>query len=128
MKKSPKPIFIILVAFANDLVVVPVLNKIDLPNADPDSVKNQLQQLFDISPDSVLCASAKLGIGIEEIFQEIVRRIPPPNRHGKLGTNLRFLLQVGNNFLEVNFYGSFVFPNFQLLACEEVFNILFCLL
>jgi translation elongation factor EF-4 len=93
--KFPKPIFIILVAFANDLVVVPVLNKIDLPNADPDSVKNQLQQLFDISPDSVLCASAKLGIGIEEIFQEIVRRIPPPNRHGKLGTNLRFLLQVG---------------------------------
>lgn len=73
---------------------MPVINKIDLPNADPDTVKQQLELLFDIDPESVLLASAKTGLGIDRIFEEVVRRIPPPNRHGKLGQRLRFLLQV----------------------------------
>jgi GTP-binding protein LepA len=65
-----------------------------LPNADPDAVKYQLEQLFEIDPKSVLLASAKTGLGIGRIFQEIIRRIPPPNRHGQLDNRLRFLLQV----------------------------------
>ena len=89
----------VLVAFGSDLVVVPVINKIDLPNADPDTVKQQLETLFDIDPDSVLLASAKTGLGIDRIFEEVVRRIPPPNRHGQLGQRLRFLLQVYNSKL-----------------------------
>ena len=79
-------------AFANDLVVIPVLNKIDLPNADPEAVKDQLQNLFEIEKGDVLCASAKKGIGIQEIFEAVVDKIPPPNRHGKAET-LRFFLQ-----------------------------------
>ena len=47
-------------AFGNDLVVVPVLNKIDLKNADPEAVKEQLFMLFDIDPDDILLASAKM--------------------------------------------------------------------
>ena len=43
---------------------MPVINKIDLPNADPDTVKQQLELLFDIDPESVLLASAKTGLGI----------------------------------------------------------------
>ena len=79
-------------AFANDLVVIPVLNKIDLPNANPEAVKDQLQNLFEIDKDSVLCASAKKGIGIQEIFEAVVDKIPPPSKHGK-GSTLRFFLQ-----------------------------------
>ena len=66
-------------AFANNLTVVPVLNKIDLPNANPDLVKHQLKNLFEIDPNDVLLASAKMGIGIKEIFNAVVDRIPPPN-------------------------------------------------
>ena len=65
-------------AFANNLAVIPVLNKIDLPNADPDLVKEQLKNLFEIEPNEVLLASAKLGIGIKEIFDAVIHKIPPP--------------------------------------------------
>ena len=66
-------------AFSNNLIVVPVLNKIDLPNAKPDVVKEQLKTLFEIEPEDVLLASAKMGLGIKEIFDAVVHRIPPPN-------------------------------------------------
>lgn len=79
-------------AFANDLVIIPVLNKIDLPNANPEAVKEQLLNLFDIDPSQVLMASAKAGIGTEDIFEAIIERIPPPNRHGQL-SKLRCFLQ-----------------------------------
>ena len=65
-------------AFANNLTVIPVLNKIDLPKADPDLVKEQLKNLFDIEPSEVLLASAKLGIGIKDIFDAVIHKIPPP--------------------------------------------------
>ncbi|KAF7265396.1 hypothetical protein GWI33_021189 [Rhynchophorus ferrugineus] len=66
-------------AFGNDLVIVPVLNKIDLKNANPDRVCRQLESLFDINPNEVLKVSAKLGIGIDEMLEAIVTRLPPPN-------------------------------------------------
>ena len=65
-------------AFANNLTVVPVLNKIDLPNAKPELIKEQLKNLFEIDPKDVLLASAKMGIGIKDIFEAVVQRIPPP--------------------------------------------------
>ncbi|KAJ8942366.1 hypothetical protein NQ318_000346 [Aromia moschata] len=65
-------------AFGNDLVIVPVLNKIDLKQADPDRVCGQLKSLFDIEPDSVLRISAKLGTGIEKVLEAIVTRLPSP--------------------------------------------------
>lgn len=61
------------------LTVVPVLNKIDLKNADPDKVCIELSMLFDIDPESVLRISAKIGTGIETVLRSIVERIPPPN-------------------------------------------------
>jgi elongation factor 4 len=65
-------------AFANNLTVVPVLNKIDLPNSNPALVKEQLMNLFEIDPSDVILASAKMGIGIKEIFDAVINRIPPP--------------------------------------------------
>ena len=72
--------------------IIPVINKIDLPHADPDRVKDQLFNLFDIDPDSCLLASAKAGIGIEDIFQAVISDIPAPDKHGA-DSILRFFLQ-----------------------------------
>jgi len=66
-------------AFANDLAIVPVLNKIDLPGAKPEEVKEQMANLFEIEPDQVISASAKLGIGVKDIFEAVVSRVPPPS-------------------------------------------------
>ncbi|KOB74883.1 Uncharacterized protein OBRU01_08607, partial [Operophtera brumata] len=62
----------------NDLVIIPTLNKVDLPRADPEKVKMQLQSLFNIHPDSVMSISAKKGWGVKELLQEVIERIPPP--------------------------------------------------
>lgn len=63
----------------NNLVIIPTLNKVDLPRADPENVKTQLKSLFNISPDTVLSISAKKGWGIEELLDAVIERIPPPN-------------------------------------------------
>lgn len=65
-------------AFDQDLTILPVINKIDMAAADPDRIKLQLQNLFDFNPDEVLLASAKAGIGIKEVLDAIVTRIPKP--------------------------------------------------
>jgi len=63
-------------AFEQDLTVIPVINKIDLPAADPDRVALQLEKLFDFKPEDMIRASAKSGIGIKEILDAIVTDIP----------------------------------------------------
>ena len=71
-------------AFGNDLTILPVLNKVDLPGAKPDEVKEQLMSLFDIEPESVLLCSAKTGVGVREILEKVITHFPAPDRHGKL--------------------------------------------
>src|SRR5678815_3682647 len=61
-----------------DLVIVPVINKIDLPSARPDEVAEDVGSLLGVDPDAVLRVSAKEGINIEQILEAIVTRIPPP--------------------------------------------------
>ncbi|KAH6763496.1 Small GTP-binding protein [Perilla frutescens var. hirtella] len=70
--------------------IIPVINKIDLPTADPDGVKEQLAESFDLDPSEALLASAKTGEGLEEILEAIVERIPPPC--GTTDLPLRMLL------------------------------------
>nr|CAD7261349.1 unnamed protein product [Timema shepardi] len=65
-------------AFYKELTIIPVLNKVDLKNADPERVKEQMKTLFDINPSDILQISAKLGTGVEDVFHAIVERIPPP--------------------------------------------------
>src|SRR5690625_392540 len=65
-------------AVDNDLDLIPVINKIDLPNADPERVTPELVDVIGIDPDDVILASAKDNIGIEEILEAVVERIPPP--------------------------------------------------
>jgi GTP-binding protein LepA len=65
-------------AMRQDLVIIPVLNKIDLPSAQPDVVIEELESVLAIPREEVLLASAKEGIGIAEILEAIVLRVPPP--------------------------------------------------
>src|SRR3954471_10803857 len=62
------------------LKLIPVINKIDLPNADLPSVHRQLEEILAIPAAEAIHASAKMGIGIEEILEAIVHRIPPPEK------------------------------------------------
>lgn len=65
-------------AVEQDLVIIPVINKIDLPNADPERVKEELVSVLGIDPDDVLEVSAKAGTGITELLDGIVQRVPAP--------------------------------------------------
>ena len=73
-------------AMQHDLAVVPVINKIDLPSANPDFIKEQLEDVLQIESDNAVLVSAKEGIGIDELMESITNLIPPPegNEHGTL--------------------------------------------
>ena len=65
-------------ALDNDLAIVPVLNKIDLPSADPDRVKKEIEDVIGLDASGALAVSAKAGIGIAELLEAIVVNVPPP--------------------------------------------------
>ncbi len=65
-------------AMENDLTIIPVINKIDLPNADPEKVKDELVQNIGFDRDEILCCSGKTGEGVEELLNRIIERIPSP--------------------------------------------------
>ncbi|MFZ4765518.1 MAG: translation elongation factor 4 [Roseimicrobium sp.] len=65
-------------ALQQKLYVIPVINKIDLPSADVEKCKKQLEDILQLSADEAVPASAKMGIGIEDILEAIIRLIPPP--------------------------------------------------
>lgn len=65
-------------ALENDLEIIPVLNKIDLPGADPERVKREIEEVIGLDCSNAILASAKQGIGINEILEAVVERIPPP--------------------------------------------------
>src|SRR5438093_10359833 len=67
-------------AHKQGLTIVPVINKIDLPNADVASVHRQLEEILAIPSEEAIHASAKMGIGIDEILEAIVHRIPAPEK------------------------------------------------
>jgi GTP-binding protein LepA len=70
-------------ALEHDLTIIPVINKIDLPAADVERVKHEIEELLVIEGSDAIPASAKEGIGIEEILEAIVTRIPPPQPKGE---------------------------------------------
>src|SRR5246127_5362956 len=68
-------------ALEHDLTIIPVINKIDLPAADPERVMGDVEESLIIERSECILASAKNGIGIEDILEAIVTRIPPPKGH-----------------------------------------------
>jgi GTP-binding protein LepA len=65
-------------ALENNLEIIPVLNKIDLPAADPERVAEEIEQTIGLDCSDIVHASAKAGIGIEQILERIVKHVPPP--------------------------------------------------
>ena len=65
-------------ALENDLEIIPVLNKIDLPGAEPERVKQEIEEIIGLDCSGAILASAKEGIGIVEILESIVKLVPPP--------------------------------------------------
>lgn len=65
-------------ALENDLELLPVLNKIDLPSAEPERIKEQIENIIGLDASDAVLASAKTGVGIEEILEQIVAKIPAP--------------------------------------------------
>src|SRR4029079_5593394 len=65
-------------AMENDLTIIPILNKIDFPNAEPERVADELARIVGFDLDEIIYASAKEGIGTDEILEAIVQRIPAP--------------------------------------------------
>ena len=70
-------------AMENDLTIIPVLNKIDLPNADPERVKDELVQTIGFDRDEILCVSGKTGEGVEALLDAVIERIPSPKGEDK---------------------------------------------
>ena len=70
-------------ALDNDLEIIPVINKIDLPSADPDRVKHEIEDVIGIDASEAVLTSAKTGIGIEDVLEAIVAKIPAPSGDAK---------------------------------------------
>ena len=77
-------------ALENDLEIIPVLNKVDLPSANPEEVTDDIVDLLGCERDEIIPASAKTGLGIEEILAAIIQRVPAPS--GKIDAPLRALI------------------------------------
>ena len=91
-------------ALENDLEIIPVLNKVDLPSANPEEVTDDIVDLLGCKPEEIIRASAKTGLGIEAILQAIVDHIPPPK--GDVNAPLQALIfdSVYNPFRGVETY------------------------
>ncbi|KRO00932.1 translation elongation factor 4 [Companilactobacillus kimchiensis] len=77
-------------AIDNDLEIVPVINKIDLPSAEPDKVKEEIEEAIGIDAESAILMSAKTGIGVDELLERIVSDVPAPE--GDLDKPLKALI------------------------------------
>lgn len=66
-------------ALENNLEILPVINKVDLPSADPERVRHEIENVIGLDASEAVLASAKEGVGIREILEEIVKKVPPPN-------------------------------------------------
>ena len=91
-------------ALEHNLEIIPVLNKIDLPGANPEEVTDQIVDLIGCSPDDVIHASGKEGIGILEILEAIIERVPAPSGDPKAPLQALIFDSVYNSFRGIEVY------------------------
>ncbi|MBR4618978.1 MAG: translation elongation factor 4 [Bacilli bacterium] len=77
-------------ALDNNLEIIPVINKIDLPSADVEKVSHELENIFGFSRDEIILTSAKTGVGVKELVEEIIKRVPAPK--GNINKPLQALI------------------------------------
>ncbi len=85
-------------ALGNDLEIIPVLNKIDLPSAEPEAVKDQIVELLGCKREDILAASGKTGVGVHDILEAIVSRVPAPKGDPKAPLQALIFDSVYNSF------------------------------
>ena len=73
-------------ALENNLEIIPVLNKVDLPGADAEKIKQEIEEIIGLDTSNAINCSAKTGVGIKDILEAIVKRVPPPQDEIKLAT------------------------------------------
>ena len=76
-------------AMENDLTIIPVINKIDLPNANIEKVKKELKENLGFNEDEIILCSGKTGVGVKELVEAVIERVPAPT--GKKEDNLRYV-------------------------------------
>jgi len=91
-------------ALENDLEIIPVMNKIDLPSANPEEVTDDIVDLLGCKPEDIIHASGKTGIGIEEILSAVIERIPPPKGNPEESLQALIFDSVYNPFRGVETY------------------------
>lgn len=91
-------------ALEHDLEIIPVMNKIDLPHAMPEEVTDEIVDLIGCKPEDVIRASAKEGIGIEDILKAVVHRIKPPKGDPKAPLQAMIFDSVFNSFRGIEVY------------------------
>ena len=77
-------------AIDQGLEVIPVLNKMDLPQAEPEKVRTEIEEIIGLDATDAVCASAKTGLGVEQILEDIIEKVPPPQ--GDLNGELKALI------------------------------------
>ena len=91
-------------ALDNDLEIIPVLNKVDLPSANPQEVTDDIVDLLGCNAEDVIPASAKTGLGIEDILSAIIKEVPPPNGDAKKPLQALIFDSVYNPFRGIETY------------------------
>ena len=91
-------------ALENDLEIIPVLNKVDLPSASPEEVTDDIVDLLGCDPSEVIPASAKTGIGVESILEAIIKLVPPPEGDENAPLQALVFDSVYNSFRGVETY------------------------
>lgn len=105
-------------ALEHDLEIIPILNKIDLPSAMPEEVKDQIVDLIGCDRDDILLASGKTGQGVEEILEEIVKRVPAPKGDPEAPLQALIFDSVFDSYRGIHAY--FKIENGQISQGEKV--------
>lgn len=100
-------------ALENDLEIIPVLNKVDLPSANPEEVTDDIVDLLGCDPSEVIPASAKTGVGIESILEAIIKLVPPPGGDENAPLQALVFDSVYNSFRGVETYFKVVNGSIQ---------------
>ena len=105
-------------ALEHDLEIIPILNKIDLPSAEPEVVKDQIIDLIDCAYEDIISASAKTGIGIENILEAIVEKVPRPEGDEAAPLQAMIFDSVYNTFRGIEAYFKVI--NGEIKKGQEV--------
>ena len=85
-------------ALDNDLEILPVINKIDLPNARVDEVKKEIEDVIGLDTEGIPCISAKTGLNVEQVLEQIVEKIPAPEGNDDAPTKCLIFDSVYDNY------------------------------